>query len=70
MEGLSYLFRDQLKNSVEKAINEAPWPDGAIKLADRENEIKKLVEKNIKLESEEANIRTEAAKIGLIIDIV
>jgi len=68
VEGLSYLLGDQLKQSVARAIEAAPWPDGAVSLADRDKEIKKLGEKIVQLETEEASLQKQAADAGIIIN--
>lgn len=68
VEGFAYLLHDQLKQGVARAIEAAPWPDGAVSLVDRDKEIKKLGEKISQLESEEARLQQLAAESGIIIN--
>ena len=61
------LLGPTFKDAVAQAIDAMPWPEGALPMAERQAQLAELDERIGKLEAEEAELLTHAAKAGVLL---
>lgn len=68
LDGFSFLFNQQLKDGISRAIEQMDWPENTMSLSDRESSLSKLDAQINKLEKEESELLKHASDAGVTIN--
>lgn len=69
LDSFSFLFNQQLKDGITKAVEQMEWPNNTMSFSDRERVLGKLDSQINKLATEEEELLKHAADAGITINI-